>query len=71
MQASEGKELIGNVYLSNRRRQEKKDTHRKKVYRISEWLRLTYGNQTARMGQKKGTATWVKINIAADKKEWK
>lgn len=58
MQASEGKELIGNVYLSNRRRQRKKDTHRKQVYRISEWLRLTYGNQTARMGQKKGTATW-------------
>lgn len=24
MQASEGKELIGNMYLSNRRRQEKK-----------------------------------------------
>lgn len=31
---------------------------RKQVHRVSERLRLTYGNQTARMGQKKGTATW-------------
>lgn len=32
-------------------------------------MRLTYGNQTARVGQKRGTA--LGINIAADKEEWK
>lgn len=31
-------------------------------------MRLTYGNQTARVGQKR---TALGINIAADKEEWK
>lgn len=47
MQASEGKELTGNVYLNNRRQ---KKRHRKQVHGLSGWLRLTYGDQTARMG---------------------
>jgi hypothetical protein len=69
MHTSEGKELIWNMYLTNRRSQ-KKDTNRKQIYRISEIAEINMWKPDSKHGSEERNSH-LGINRAADKKKWK